>query len=66
MTDEADRADIQIQGAIDAGLRAARERAQVDTTNPGGTCWNCDEPTGTDRRWCDCMCRDEWERTSWR
>ena len=62
MTDEADRADIQIQGAIDAGLRAARAGANVDTSNPGGTCWNCDDKCGTDRRWCTFDCMNEWEK----
>lgn len=62
MTDIADHADIHIQGEIDAGIREARERANIDRANPGGTCWNCDAGCGSDRRWCSVECRNEWER----
>lgn len=61
MTDEADRADPHIEAAINIGVNNARARANVDTTNPGGTCWNCESPVSTDRRWCDFHCMTEWE-----
>lgn len=36
--------------------------AKIDTSNPGGKCWNCGDDVGTERRFCvGVECRDEWQ-----
>ena len=61
MADEADRAEIQEQLARDLSIKAAIGNP-LDLSNPGGVCFYCEEPTGTDHRWCDIECRDAWQK----
>lgn len=60
--DPIDAALEQTEAALEYTTQAAREKAQrLDTTNPSGICWNCHSEIGTERRWCDADCRDDWE-----
>lgn len=62
MADEADRAEIQEQLARDLSIKAAIGKP-LDLSNPGGLCFYCDEPTGTERRFCvGVECRDAWQK----
>lgn len=36
-------------------------RKDVNTENPSGLCWYCEEKIGTHRRWCDADCCKDWE-----
>jgi len=38
-----------------------KEAAKIDTNNPTGLCWTCDEFIGYKRRWCDRDCADMFE-----
>jgi hypothetical protein len=62
MADEADRAEIQEQLARDLSIKAAIGKP-LDLSNPSGLCWYCEEPTGTERRFCvGVECRDAWQK----
>lgn len=57
-----DEADIT--AAREESLAAAlakNKMPEMDMSNPGGKCWNCGEPTSQSQRWCDSMCRDDWQ-----
>ena len=34
----------------------------LDTSNPSGECWYCEEYTGISKRFCDTGCRDDYEK----
>jgi RNA polymerase-binding transcription factor DksA len=59
--DDADRADIQQQRLLDAQI-AFTVNEKLVISNESGICWNCGEHIGTERRWCDANCRDDWDR----
>lgn len=58
--DEADRIFTAIQEKRIAVIRQSAKA--IDTTNPSGDCWHCGEYVGTYRRWCNEMCRDQWQK----
>lgn len=65
--DTIDRADIEIQRAIDAGIAKARASLQEGPKLPAkGSCYNCDEPFEMEDRqrrlFCDSDCRVDYER----
>lgn len=38
-----------------------RDRVKkIDTKNPSGLCWYCEESTGNERRFCNKECCDLW------
>lgn len=61
MSDIIDQAEHQEQMARDIAIKKAQS-AVLDTSNPTGKCWTCEEPTGTARRWCTVECRDMYEK----
>lgn len=56
-----DQAERHEQQSRDIAIRNA-QAAKIDTSNPSGYCWTCDEPTGNDRRWCSRECCDIWSK----
>lgn len=63
MADPADKADVQQQTLLDAAIRLIRSKP-LDISNPSEICWSdgCEAHTGPDRRWCDGLCRDIYEK----
>lgn len=48
--------------AADTHLGAALGGRKPEGPKPNGRCHNCDEPlSDPTARWCDAMCRDDWE-----
>lgn len=64
MSDEADRADHHINSTIELGVMAARKKANIDTSNSSGECWECGEEVGNDRRWCSFEHMKLWEQNN--
>lgn len=60
MSDEADRADDQIERQLQTSLSYRKPEGPP----PCGHCYNCGEPLHDDRRWCDRECEQDWERLS--
>ncbi len=56
--DEADRANQEVERGLSEALRQRRPEGPVAT----GRCLCCDEPVEEPRRWCDSICRDDWQR----
>lgn len=61
MSDIIDQAEHQEQMARDIAIKKAQS-AVLDTSNPTGKCWTCEEPTGNERRWCSVECRNMYEK----
>lgn len=40
-----------------------KKAANIDTSNPTGSCWNCGDYVGHSRRWCNADCRDDENET---
>jgi hypothetical protein len=57
MADEVDLAQIQVEGALKALLKARKPEGPEAT----GECLYCQEPLAEGRRWCDAECRDAWQ-----
>lgn len=57
MVDEADRANDEAERA-QAEAQRVRKPAGPRYT---GRCANCEAIVEPGRRWCDAICRDEWE-----
>lgn len=66
MTIEADDLDHAANMTLEAVDREVKrlcgQAAKIDTRNPGGMCWACDEQTGIERRFCSLECRDAWAK----
>jgi hypothetical protein len=61
--DKLDEAASLTQENTDRAVSNIRVAAKaIDTRNPLGTCWNCGDVTGHERRFCDADCRDDWNR----
>jgi hypothetical protein len=61
MGDIADQAEAAESFILAANINAAKGKP-LDTSNPSGECLFCGESTGLERRWCDTVCRNDWER----
>ena len=55
--DDLDRAQVATDEMLSDILKMRKPSGQVET----GYCLNCGEPLPAGRRWCDALCRDEWE-----
>lgn len=60
MADDADRAQPNIDNAVEDGLAEAR-RAAPQAGDYTGLCHYCGAITGGGRRFCDSDCRDAWQ-----
>lgn len=60
IADPVDRASHEEQIALDAAIRAAREK-KVPQLKAIGRCYNCDEELEGDQRFCDGDCRDDYD-----
>lgn len=58
MADVTDRADVEVERSLAYALRQRRPEGPAET----GFCLSCSEDLPQGRRWCDAVCRDEWER----
>lgn len=59
MVDEIDRQIVRDEQF----LEAVRSFRYPEGPKPIGECLFCEEPIEeTNRRWCDALCRDEWEK----
>ena len=56
--DDADRADAEIEGLLNAGRTRAGQAPKLLAT---GNCHNCGEPA-KGAAFCSTECRDDWER----
>lgn len=61
MSDEADKGNNTAELFLSIALKNAAGK-KLDTGNKSGLCWYCDEPTGSERRFCNRECAQEWER----
>jgi hypothetical protein len=59
--------DIMIEARSDqephvpaAGQSAARNASVLLTLQPKGSCWYCDQPVDSVRRFCSSKCRDDY------
>ena len=57
MTDEVDRADAEIERSLAEAIRSKKPEGP----KANGFCAYCNAPTEPGRRWCDAICRDDWE-----
>lgn len=57
MADEIDRANEQAERNLAQSMRL-RHPVGPEAT---GYCLFCDEVVGAGHRWCDALCRDQWE-----
>lgn len=57
MADEVDRAAQEEEMLLAEAIKARRPAGPA----PTGRCLWCDEIVGDAMRWCDALCRDEWE-----
>ena len=55
--DEADRASQEVEYFRTEAQRQRKPEGPRYT----GRCANCDAPVAPGLRWCDALCRDEWE-----
>ena len=55
--DDLDRAQEVAAEILSENLKLRKPTGPVET----GYCLNCGEPLPAGRRWCDALCRDEWE-----
>jgi hypothetical protein len=62
MADVFDQAEITSEMFLKAAIQSAKSKSHVDTHNATGFCWNCGEPTGNQRRFCDQDCATDYER----
>jgi hypothetical protein len=59
--DEAARIE---QAITDKSIAFIRENAaRIDTSNPSGLCYYCEEPVHNEGRFCDADCARDWDRT---
>jgi hypothetical protein len=58
MADIVDKADEQNE----AYLRSVLARRLPGAPAATGRCLNCEEPLAPGVRWCDIVCRDDWQR----
>ena len=56
--DDLDRAQEATDEMLSYIIKMRKPSGPVET----GYCLNCGEPLPAERRWCDALCRDEWER----
>ena len=61
MSDDADRAEVLIEHAVDDALAEAHARADLPEVEATGYCLFCYTPLLTARRWCNANCRDAWQ-----
>ncbi|HQU89224.1 MAG TPA: hypothetical protein PK620_06435 [Denitromonas sp.] len=56
-------ADIidQVNDRAERDLALASQQRKPEGPKATGYCLNCDAPLAPDLRWCDAMCRDDWE-----
>lgn len=59
MADEVDLANRK----TDAELKDLIERRRPSGPVARGVCYACGDRVGKVRRWCDAVCRNDWERT---
>jgi len=57
MADEIDRAQNEVERSLGEALRVRRPVGPSST----GRCLYCDNLLDRGRRWCDSICRDDWE-----
>lgn len=57
MADDADRADREVECALNEALRKRLPEGPA----ANGYCHYCDEDLPDGMRWCDSECRDGWE-----
>jgi hypothetical protein len=55
--DDLDRAQVATDEMLSDILKMRKPSGPVET----GYCLTCGEPLPAGRRWCDALCRDEWE-----
>lgn len=64
LSDQLDIASALEQKAADVAINAAREAAKKPEVEAVGHCLFCGEefPEGDTRRWCDALCRDDYQK----
>jgi len=60
MSDSADEAQALEEALRHAALAKRWDVSRVPQAS-AGRCFNCDAPLPSGRRWCNAICRDEWE-----
>lgn len=55
--DDSDKATAREELDRDLALKNLKPAGPA----PTGACLNCDEPLPPGLRWCDALCRDDWE-----
>ena len=58
--DYIDQAQLEMEQQLESALK---HRAQTLEVRATGSCLNCGEPLPAQQRWCDAVCRDDWEKT---
>lgn len=56
--DEADQGNEKAEQHLASALARRKESGPP----PVGYCYSCGEVVGPGRRWCDILCRDDWEK----
>lgn len=52
----------QANEAAELHLRASLSQRAPEGPAPTGHCLNCDARLAPRQRWCDAMCRDDWQK----
>lgn len=61
MADEVDRGNDQAEMRLQAHIESTR-RLAAHGLQPVGECYNCLEPVGEGRVFCDAECREDYDR----
>jgi hypothetical protein len=57
MSDDIDRAQNEVERSLGEAMRLRKPAGPA----PTGRCLYCDEIVPDTHRWCDSVCRDDWE-----
>lgn len=57
MSDDIDRAQNEVERSLGEAMRMRKPAGP----SPTGRCLYCDNLLEPGRRWCDSICRDDWE-----
>jgi hypothetical protein len=57
MSDDIDRAQNEVERSLGEAMRMRKPTGPA----PTGRCLYCDNLLDRGRRWCDSICRDDWE-----